>query len=803
MSARRDDFSTFFDYTRFVGNELQALSTPEDSEHPEYGMLPWDAPCRDCMELPSRRTDKSRYFVAAGSGGKRFYLQQAAAPLHFQNKEGQWMTRDQHLRPTGEPGRFYAPSQSLPTALDLNSGRSSLRLGNGFELEFQSGASLYGTSEETTPMSLSPPLDLRSASVGKDGFLLRDAWPDIDLFQRFGEGRIKTDYRLRDRAALPPGERMHIRETWFLPDTWRIEPDPESGEWHEVEGLRCWSGDLRILGPNRDSEAGWSEWARLQKPLLYDQARASNLNQPGLIGYRWTQFADSVVMEIVVSKPWLKAEERVYPITVDPLLYGTATYALGEIGFNYDPVCFDLGDYCSASMTVTVPGMTTLTNAWFDAQYFSVLMGCVASLSDCLMRQAAFQIVGPCDTSPAVASYWSCLPPEGDSSGTCYGDSLNMFNTIACIPPSCDDHVLSFEMRTFHCSCNGPNCGVICHFMPENTWKVTIEGRTVEEDPILSPNYPDFTICQGDTIALTPTAQWGVPPYTFQWAPDPLIADTIFVSPDLSTTYTSVVFDACNNTDTVFREVIVNPLPNPAPGPFGDCIPSVLLDAGPGFVSYFWPHSGESSQQVSVSEPGTYEVIVSDLNGCVGSSQPIVAELYEPPVVTAVPDTLIIDEGSLAQLLVTTTAGGSVNYTWSPAGTLTCTNCPSPLAFPQNETVYYVFGEQNGCVGEPDSMLVLINQISLVLPNAFTPNGDGINDVFRVTNPSLYPLFEMIVFNRWGQMVFQSDDIMIGWDGSFQGREQEVGTYIWLIRYRKGREDGEEVLLRGNVTLIR
>jgi gliding motility-associated-like protein len=282
-----------------------------------------------------------------------------------------------------------------------------------------------------------------------------------------------------------------------------------------------------------------------------------------------------------------------------------------------------------------------------------------------------------------------------------------------------------------------------------------------------------------------------------------VIADTVYVSPSTDITYTSIIFDACDNTDTVTRDVFVLPAPAPAPGPFEDCVPSVQLDAGPGFVSYFWPHSGETTQTVTVTTAGSYTVQVTDGNGCSGSSSPIVAVLNEPPVVNTVPDTLIIDDGSLGQLGVTTTATGLVSYLWSPAATLTCANCPSPLAFPQTATLYTVFGTQNGCPGRPDSVLVLINQVDLVLPNAFTPNGDGLNDVFRVTNDVLYPVFELVIFNRWGEVIYRSDDIRSGWDGTFRGKEQESGVYIWLIRFRKGSETGEEVTLKGNVTLLR
>ncbi len=841
MKVFRPDFSTFPAAESCSGPELEALATAADRAHPEYGLLPWDAPCSDCLELPSRRTATGRYFAAAGSGGTRFFVQEAAGPLHFRGPRGEWLTRDPLLRPTADAGVYSAPSQELPTGLDLGAGRSWISLADGLTLRFAGAVLRYGESgqgasrvrfdaraprpwsglavvdpsvsgsvqpaqaanaappahpvQPAQPANAAPPAHphLAGPEIGRHGMRLREAWTGADLVQVFREGSVETDFVLRDPAALPEGERLVFQDRWELPAAYTLREDPASGSWLELGSATCWSGDL-VLSRGQDGPA----LLRVRAPLLYDAARAR-----GPIGYRWWREGDELVLETVVEAAWLRAPQRAYPVTVDPLLYGVATYTGGEIGFNYDPTCFDLGDFCSRSLTVTVPGRTTLTGAWFDAQYFSVLGGCIAGMTDCLMREAAFQIVGPCDVSPSPGGTWSCLPPEGDSSGTCFGDSLPMFATISCIPPSCEDHVLTFEMRTFHCSCNGPNCGVVCHFMPENTWKITIEGRTVEENLITSPDEPDFTICLGDTLALTPTAQWGVPPYSYQWSPGGFIGDTLFASPPATTTFSSVVFDQCGNTDTVFREVVVLPLPALAPGPFADCVPSVTLDAGGGFVSYFWPHSGETSASVVVDTPGEYVVEVTDANGCTGLSEPIEAQLYEPPVVTAVPDTVLIDEGALAVLGVLSTSPGPVSYTWSPPGTLTCSNCPSPLAFPQEPTVYYVVGELFGCVGQPDSLLVLVNRVRLVLPNAFTPNGDGLNDVFRVTNPSLYPAFEMLIFNRWGEEVFRSDDILSGWDGTWRGRNQETGIYIWMIRYRRGQAAGEEVVLRGNVTLLR
>ncbi len=821
MRARRPDFRTFDEPRRRVTAELERLATAEDRAHPEYGTLPWDAPCADCVELPARRTATGRYFVADGSGGTRFYVQEAAGPLHFRDAAGRWITRDPHLRPLRgpdgavAPGRFHAPSQPLPTALDLGRGEASIRLADGVVLRTAGVAAAYGESgapayaagpsaEGQFPAAVSAALggpDPARAEVGRDGWRAWHAWPGMDLVQLFREGEIETDVVLREAAAVPSGERLVLQDRWTLPEAYTLTPVPGTGAERRVAGAACWTGALAL----RHSGTGVPdvELARLRPPLLYARDGAGSLGEEALIGYRWRREGSTLVVETVVDAGWLRSPDRAFPVVVDPILYGVATYTGGDIGFNYDATCFDLTDYCNATLTVTVPGQTTLTGAWFDAQYFSVLMGCFVGMTDCLMREAAFQIVGPCDTSPSAGSYWSCLPPEGDSSGTCYGDSLDLFNTIACLPPSCPDHVLTFEMRTFHCSCNGPNCGVACHFMPDNTWKITIEGRTVEEDPIQSFDVPSFTICPGDSITLEPSAQWGVPPYTYQWTPGGVFADPYRVAPPVTTTYTSVVFDDCGNTDTVSREVTVLPAPSLTAGPFRDCEPDVTLDAGPGFAAYFWPHSGETTQTVTVTVPGNYVVRVTDANGCTGLSDSILAEIVPAPLVDAMPDSLVIDVGALAPLSVLALTPGPVSFTWTPAATLTCADCPSPLAFPAEPTTYLVSGSLYGCDGPPDSVRVLVEQVDLVLPNAFTPNGDGLNDAFGVTNPVRYPVFALRVFNRWGEQVFATADIAQRWDGTFRGRDQEAGVYVWTILYRKGRADGEEVRLSGNVTLLR
>jgi len=69
------------------------------------------------------------------------------------------------------------------------------------------------------------------------------------------------------------------------------------------------------------------------------------------------------------------------------------------------------------------------------------------------------------------------------------------------------------------------------------------------------------------------------------------------------------------------------------------------------------------------------------------------------------------------------------------------------------------------------------------MPSAFTPNGDGLNDVFRVKYPFTVSAFSFAIFNRWGERVFQSNDITKGWDGTYNGTDQNAGAYVWMISF--------------------
>lgn len=159
----------------------------------------------------------------------------------------------------------------------------------------------------------------------------------------------------------------------------------------------------------------------------------------------------------------------------------------------------------------------------------------------------------------------------------------------------------------------------------------------------------------------------------------------------------------------------------------------------------------------------------------------------------------VVNYGQSVQL----NADGADYYFWTPDdGTLNNPNINHPVATPLQPTYYVVHGmTQFGC---RDSAVVYVNVdfgMTEFIPSAFTPNGDGRNDVFRILNMKYQKLLDFRVYNRWGQQIFQTTDVSKGWDGTFNGTPQDMGVYNYVIIV--ARPDGTEKTYTGAVSLIR
>ncbi|MCB0699773.1 MAG: gliding motility-associated C-terminal domain-containing protein [Chitinophagaceae bacterium] len=192
-----------------------------------------------------------------------------------------------------------------------------------------------------------------------------------------------------------------------------------------------------------------------------------------------------------------------------------------------------------------------------------------------------------------------------------------------------------------------------------------------------------------------------------------------------------------------------------------------------------------------------YRIVISDSVYCYDTFKARVEILPLPDVHILNQDTTI-KYGKSFQLLVS----GARLYNWSPVSSLSNPNVSYPTASPTEDTRFVVGGiGATGCRAFDTVYVTVDNRDHLQVPSAFSPNGDGRNDVFRVSNLTFERIQEFRVFNRWGQEIFGTTGSNRGWDGTWKGTPQDVGTYSYLIRV--GFPDGQVETYRGEVTLIR
>ncbi|HXH17446.1 MAG TPA: gliding motility-associated C-terminal domain-containing protein, partial [Chitinophagales bacterium] len=141
-------------------------------------------------------------------------------------------------------------------------------------------------------------------------------------------------------------------------------------------------------------------------------------------------------------------------------------------------------------------------------------------------------------------------------------------------------------------------------------------------------------------------------------------------------------------------------------------------------------------------------------------------------------------------------------YSWTPETGLSCTDCRNPAASPVISTTYWltVF-DVHGCPASAQIRVDVTNNLVLVVPNAFTPNGDLFNDILYVYYQFPVASVRFRIFNRWGEKIFETKNINDGWDGSNKGKPQPPGVYVYYVE--AVFTDGQEKQIKGSVTILK
>jgi gliding motility-associated-like protein len=195
--------------------------------------------------------------------------------------------------------------------------------------------------------------------------------------------------------------------------------------------------------------------------------------------------------------------------------------------------------------------------------------------------------------------------------------------------------------------------------------------------------------------------------------------------------------------------------------------------------------------------PGTFTITYQVTGNCTATNTFVVTIV--PSIVIAISGDAVLTLGESTQLV----ASGATSYIWSSDPTLSCTNCANPIATPTQTTTYMVQTAGEECA-EPATITVVVNPIEpkLIAPNAFSPNNDGANDVFRATSTGGLPeTFELMIYDRWGNKVYEASNITLGWDGTYKGFDCELDVYVFSMKYNFAGNTTK--YLSGNITLVR
>ncbi|MFI5151564.1 MAG: gliding motility-associated C-terminal domain-containing protein, partial [Bacteroidia bacterium] len=308
-------------------------------------------------------------------------------------------------------------------------------------------------------------------------------------------------------------------------------------------------------------------------------------------------------------------------------------------------------------------------------------------------------------------------------------------------------------------------------------------------------------LCHGGSNgSAAVTASGGTAPYTYSWSPAGGSAAT---ATGLSAgTYTCTVTDAggCVHTQTVF---ITQPVQITDSTAFtnASCGSSngtalVNADGGTGTLTYSWSPTGGIGPNASGLSAGTYTCTVSDANGCtLTATLNIITDSI--PVAHAGTNTTISSGSS-----VTLQGSGGGTYSWTPASGLSCVTCPNPVASPASTTEYCLhISNGHGCT---DSSCVLITVDEpcgqIYVPNFFSPNADGENDRLCIYGNCIQSL-QFAIYDRWGERVFETNDVSLCWDGHFRGEKMNSAVFAYYAKVVL--LNGQKVSLKGNITLIR
>ncbi len=331
---------------------------------------------------------------------------------------------------------------------------------------------------------------------------------------------------------------------------------------------------------------------------------------------------------------------------------------------------------------------------------------------------------------------------------------------------------------------------------------------------------PDDLICIGEQVTLTASNPWSVP---ISW--DNGVIDGVPFAPTNTMAYTVTADNlGCISTDQVLIQVEALPLVSFFGDVLSGCAPTTVnftntSSTSSSLVSCVWEFEGGptiddcSGSSYTFEYGGSYDVTLTttSINGCTNSVT------YDDYIyIEDLPDASFNPSSTMLTNLMTevdfeNTSTGAINYSWDFGDGSPGTSTVHPThVFPDEGDGSYVVQliayTSLGCSDTAYATINISEEVIFYVPNSFTPDDDDYNEVFRPVFSSGYDPFDytLLIFNRWGEIVFESHDVSVGWDGSYGGVTELVqdGTYTWTIEFKTTQTD-ERIHVNGHVNVIK
>lgn len=326
----------------------------------------------------------------------------------------------------------------------------------------------------------------------------------------------------------------------------------------------------------------------------------------------------------------------------------------------------------------------------------------------------------------------------------------------------------------------------------------------------------DIDVCDGESVVLTGS---GATNYTW----DNSVTDGVSFTPTSDETYTVTGTDGngCVNTDQVNVTILSAIVPDFTGDELKGCEPHTVnftnntTESG-AICTWSFGDGNTGTGCVSVSHTysnsGVYDVslTVETVDGCIGTKLEInYIEVVDSPVADFIADPMVIGVSN-TEVEFTNQSMNSDSYIWGFGDESPNESTFDVVhTFPDNESGSYTvtlvaMDNQSNCPDTAEIVIEVEDQLIFYVPNTFTPDEDNYNQTFQpVFTAGFDPQdFDLFIFNRWGELIFESHDAAIGWDGTYGGKIVKDGTYIWKIEFQESMTDKRH-FKQGSINLIR